>query len=102
EWRYIVKEIEDRVIASIILVLIAPLLLTIAAMIKLDSKGPVFFRQKRYGYNNQLVEVWKFRTMYHDLEDQAAEQLTQRNDPRVTRVGDFLRRWSLDELPQFF
>ncbi len=102
EWRYVVKAIEDRVVASAILVMIAPVLLAIAVLIKLDSKGPILFRQKRYGYNNQLVEVWKFRTMYHDLADQKAEQLTQRNDPRVTRVGEFLRRWSLDELPQFF
>jgi len=61
----------------------------------------VLFRQKRYGFNNQLIEIFKFRTMYHDACDANAEQLTRRHDPRVTRLGAFLRRTSLDELPQF-
>lgn len=101
-WRGVIKSIEDRVFAGLILVLIAPLLAAIALLIKLDSPGPVFFRQKRYGLNNQLIEVWKFRTMHHHATDANAEQLTRRNDPRVTRLGGFLRRTSLDELPQFF
>ena len=101
DWRWIGKEIEDRVIAALILIMIAPLMLVIAAAIKLDSPGPVFFRQKRYGYNNRLIEMLKFRTMYHHVQDPNAEQLTRRNDPRVTRIGAFLRRTSLDELPQF-
>jgi lipopolysaccharide/colanic/teichoic acid biosynthesis glycosyltransferase len=61
----------------------------------------VFFKKMRYGYNNRLIEVWKFRTMRHDLTDRDAERLTTRNDPRVTKLGAFLRRTSLDELPQF-
>ena len=101
EWRYIVKEIEDRVLGTLILLMISPVLLGIAALVKIDSRGPALFRQPRYGYNNQLVEVWKFRTMYHDRQDSRAEHLTRQDDPRVTRVGRFLRRWSLDELPQF-
>ncbi|MGE0096456.1 MAG: undecaprenyl-phosphate glucose phosphotransferase [Alphaproteobacteria bacterium] len=101
DWNRAVKEIEDRVVAAGILLLISPLMLAIAALIKLDSRGPVLFRQKRYGYNNQLIEVFKFRTMYHDMRDVNAEQLTQRNDPRITRLGAYLRKWSLDELPQF-
>lgn len=101
EWRYIMKAIEDRVLATLILLLISPILIGIGILIRLDSPGPALFRQKRYGYNNQLVEVWKFRTMRHDLQDPKAEQLTQHNDPRITRIGAFLRRWSLDELPQF-
>ncbi|MDX9862836.1 MAG: undecaprenyl-phosphate glucose phosphotransferase [Rhodospirillales bacterium] len=101
DWRYAAKEIEDRLLAPIILLMIAPLLLVIAAVIRLDSPGPVLFRQKRYGYNNQLIEVFKFRTMYHERQDLRGEQLTQRDDPRVTPVGKMLRRWSLDELPQF-
>jgi exopolysaccharide biosynthesis polyprenyl glycosylphosphotransferase len=84
-----------------ILTLISPLLLFIALLIRLDSPGPVLFRQKRYGLNNRLIEVLKFRTMYHEARDENAEQLTRRNDPRVTRVGAFLRRTSMDELPQF-
>jgi Undecaprenyl-phosphate glucose phosphotransferase len=101
DWRWVAKAIEDRLLGGLILTLIAPLLLVVALLIKLDSRGPVFFRQKRYGFNNQLIEVWKFRTMFTDKTDANAEQLTRRNDPRITRVGAFLRRTSLDELPQF-
>jgi Undecaprenyl-phosphate glucose phosphotransferase len=100
-WHAIAKEIEDRVLGALILTMIAPLLLAIAIMIKLDSPGPVLFRQKRYGFNNQLIEVFKFRSMYVHMTDANAEQLTRRNDPRITKVGAFLRRTSLDELPQF-
>jgi Undecaprenyl-phosphate glucose phosphotransferase len=101
DWRWIAKEIEDRVLAAIILTLISPVLLGVALLIKLDSPGPVFFRQKRYGFNNRLIEVWKFRSMHHAAQDTNAEQLTRRNDPRITRVGAFIRRTSIDELPQF-
>jgi Undecaprenyl-phosphate glucose phosphotransferase len=100
-WSGVVKSIEDRVLAGLILLAISPLMLTIALAIRLDSPGPVFFRQKRYGYNNRLIGVYKFRTMHHHAADTNAEQLTRRNDPRVTRIGAFLRRTSLDELPQF-
>jgi len=101
DWRWIAKEIEDRVLAAGILALISPLMLAVALLIKLDSPGPVFFRQKRYGYNNELFGMIKFRTMYHDQQDVNGEQLTRRNDPRITRVGAFLRKTSIDELPQF-
>jgi Undecaprenyl-phosphate glucose phosphotransferase len=100
-WHSVAKEIEDRVLGALILTMIAPLMLAIALMIKLDSPGPVLFRQKRYGFNNQLIEVFKFRSMYTHMTDANAEQLTRRNDPRITRLGAFLRRTSLDELPQF-
>ena len=101
DWRWIAKEVEDRLLGALILTAISPLLMLIALLIKLDSRGPVFFRQKRYGFNNALIDVLKFRTMYTDKTDANAEQLTRRNDPRITRVGAFLRRTSLDELPQF-
>src|SRR5262249_40461512 len=100
-WRSIAKEIEDRLLGVAILSLIAPLLFAIAILIKLDSPGPVLFRQKRYGFNNRLIEVWKFPSMHPHLTDADAEQLPRRNAPRITRVGAFLRRTSLDELPQF-
>jgi len=100
-WPSIAKQIEDRVLGAAILTLISPLMLAIALMIKLDSPGPVLFRQKRYGFNNQLIEVFKFRSMYTHMTDHNAERLTRRNDPRITRLGAFLRRTSLDELPQF-
>jgi Undecaprenyl-phosphate glucose phosphotransferase len=101
EGRWAIKALEDRVLGALILAMIAPVLLAVAIAIKFDSRGPVFFRQKRYGYNNTLIEVWKFRSMYTEMTDANAEQLTRRNDPRITRVGAFLRRTSLDELPQF-
>lgn len=102
DWNGVIKEIEDRVFAALIVLLISPLLAGIALAIKLDSPGPVLFKQKRYGRNNKLIEVLKFRSMYHHARDPNGTQLTTRNDPRVTRVGAFLRRTSLDELPQFF
>lgn len=101
-WRRVVKEIEDRTIAALITLMISPLLLGIALAIKLDSPGPLLFRQRRRGYNNQPIEVLKFRTMAVDKTDSDGDRLTERNDPRITRVGAFLRKWSLDELPQFF
>jgi Undecaprenyl-phosphate glucose phosphotransferase len=101
-WNYIVKSFEDRVLAAMILVLILPLVVLISLLIKLDSRGPVLFRQKRYGFNNELIDVLKFRTMYVDRSENGSQvaQAT-RHDPRVTRVGRILRRTSLDELPQF-
>lgn len=101
DWHGVAKMLEDRLFAAAVLLLIAPLLTVIAIAIRIDSPGPVLFKQKRYGRNNQLIEVLKFRTMYHHARDPNAEQLTRRNDPRVTRLGAFLRRTSLDELPQF-
>src|SRR5204863_6115073 len=76
------------------------LFLLLALIIKLESRGPVMFKQKRYGFNNEVIEVYKFRSMKQELADPDAKKLTERNDPRVTRVGRFIRRTSLDELPQ--
>jgi lipopolysaccharide/colanic/teichoic acid biosynthesis glycosyltransferase len=70
--------------------------------VKLDSRGPILFRQKRYGFNNELIEVFKFRSMYVDQSDVSAAKLVTKDDPRVTRVGRFLRKTSIDELPQLF
>jgi len=94
------KLLVDYGIGAVGLVLALPVMGLVAACIKLESPGPVLFRQKRYGFNSQLIDVLKFRTMYVDQQDSNAEKLTQKNDPRVTRVGAFLRRFSLDELPQ--
>ncbi|MDQ7746426.1 undecaprenyl-phosphate glucose phosphotransferase [Hydrogenophaga pseudoflava] len=100
--RLLFKALEDRVLGLLILVLISPVLLIIAAAIKLDSRGPVFFRQARKGWSGRVFHIWKFRSMYvHQPEAGVIRQAT-RNDPRVTRVGAFLRRTSLDELPQIF
>lgn len=96
------KTVEDRVLASLILLLIAPVLLAVALAVKLDSPGPVFFRQSRMGWNGRAFRIWKFRSMYvHEEEKDRVVQAT-RGDPRITRVGAFLRRTSLDELPQIF
>jgi Undecaprenyl-phosphate glucose phosphotransferase len=100
DWRLVTKSLEDLLLASLILVLLAPLWLIVALAIKLNSPGPVLFRQQRYGLDGELITVYKFRTMYHHLSDPRAERLTARNDPRVTKVGAFLRRTSIDELPQ--
>jgi Undecaprenyl-phosphate glucose phosphotransferase len=101
DWRQVAKKVEDMVLGTIIFALISPLLLGIAIAIKIDSPGPVLFRQKRFGFNNQLIEVLKFRSMHHAMSDPNAEKLATRNDPRITKLGAFLRRTSLDELPQF-
>ena len=77
-------------------------MLGVALAVKLESKGPVIFRQKRYGFNNELIEVFKFRSMYTDRCDASAAKLVTKDDPRVTRVGRFIRKTSLDELPQLF
>lgn len=99
-WNFVFKSAEDRVFALLALILTLPIMVFIAILIKLDSNGPVFFRQKRYGFNNQLIEVLKFRTMHTDQQDKNAETLVTRNDSRVTKIGNILRRTSLDELPQ--
>ena len=101
-WSPLIKRLEDLVLASLVLVLALPVMLLVALAIRLDSPGPVLFRQKRYGYNNKLIEVFKFRSMYCDKADANAERQTTRNDDRITRVGRFIRRTSLDELPQLF
>lgn len=97
-----VKRLIDLGVTIPLLLLGAPLMALIALAIKLDSRGPVLFRQPRYGFHGNLIEVYKFRTLYHDQSDPWAERLTEPGDPRVTPVGAFLRRASLDELPQLF
>ncbi len=99
-WCAAMKRAEDLLASGTMLLLAAPALLAIAAAIKLTSKGPVLFRQRRVGFNNQVFEVFKFRTMYTHLTDADAQQQTSKDDKRVTRVGAILRRTSLDELPQ--
>jgi Undecaprenyl-phosphate glucose phosphotransferase len=93
------KRIFDVVAASTILVLTLPLLALIALLIRLDSKGPVLFLQRRYGFNQQAFRIFKFRTMTTTDDGDVIRQAT-RNDIRITRIGHFLRRYNLDELPQ--
>lgn len=102
DWNVVVKTLFDRVIGSLLLLALSPLMLAIACAVKLDSRGPVFFRQKRHGFNNEEVRIWKFRSMYIDQLDHDAIKQVTRDDARVTRVGRIIRRTSLDELPQLF
>jgi exopolysaccharide biosynthesis polyprenyl glycosylphosphotransferase len=90
------------VVGSLMLIALSPVMAAVAIAIKLDSRGPVLFRQKRYGFNNELIEVFKFRSMYVEASDATAAKLVTKDDPRVTRVGRFIRKTSLDELPQLF
>jgi Undecaprenyl-phosphate glucose phosphotransferase len=102
DWNLVFKWLFDHLVAAVALIVLSPVMIATAIAIKLDSKGPVLFRQKRHGFNNELVEVFKFRSMYTDLADLSAKNLVTRNDPRVTRVGRFIRKTSIDELPQLF
>jgi len=99
-WGYFLKEVEDKFLGIFFMVILSPLLLFIALAIKLESDGPVLFRQKRHGFNNKEFMVTKFRSMYHRRPPEDGVPQAKRNDSRVTRVGAFLRRTSLDELPQ--
>ena len=100
-WGYVLKAIFDYVAATACLLLFAPLMLLIAVAIKVDTRGPVFFRQRRHGFNHRIIDVFKFRTMTVTENGDRVDQ-ARKNDPRVTRVGRLLRRTSLDELPQLF
>ena len=100
DWDVVMKWLFDKIVGGIILLLASPVMLLAAIAIKLDSRGPVFFKQKRYGFNNELIEVYKFRSMHADQCDPTASRLVQRGDSRVTRVGAFIRKTSIDELPQ--
>jgi len=99
-WKYIVKGVEDKILALFFLVMLSPLMLLIALAIRLETKGPVIFRQQRHGFNNKLFSVFKFRSMHHNGTPETKMVQAKRNDPRVTPLGKFLRRTSMDELPQ--
>ena len=98
----ILKEIQDRVLALLGIIALSPVLLLTAIAVKLESRGPILFKQKRVGFNNLEIEVLKFRSMYTDRQDQSGAQRTTKHDPRVTKVGRIIRRTSIDELPQLF
>ena len=97
-----IKRAQDLVIASVGLLVAGPVMLLVALAVKLDSPGPIFFRQRRHGFNNEEILVWKFRSMRHEMADASAARQISANDDRVTRVGKFIRKTSLDELPQLF
>lgn len=109
--RIAAKRLVDLVGSMAMLLALAPAMILIALLVRLTSRGPVFFKQERVGYDGQSFQMWKFRTMRADAEDhrEALDELNEadgpvfkiRSDPRITGVGRYLRRWSLDELPQF-
>lgn len=99
-WSALLKSAEDYIFATLLLILLAPLLILIAIAIKIDSAGPVFFMQRRLGFNNKEFEIYKFRSMYHQQRPESTVRQAEKGDPRITRVGRIIRRTSLDELPQ--
>ncbi|WP_213778690.1 undecaprenyl-phosphate glucose phosphotransferase [Caballeronia sp. dw_276] len=96
------KEIFDRVFAAAALIAVSPVMIACALAVKLTSRGPVFFKQRRKGADGRVFSIYKFRSMRMHVEKEGELRQATRNDPRITRVGAFLRRTSLDELPQFF
>jgi len=102
DWDSVAKRAFDIIFSLLGIIVLSPVMLATAIAIKLDSKGPVLFTQKRHGFNNEVIEVYKFRSMYTDRSDPTAKQAVTKGDPRVTRVGRIIRKTSIDELPQFF
>jgi Undecaprenyl-phosphate glucose phosphotransferase len=102
DWDLVMKWLFDHVVGALILLAASPVMALVALAVKLDSPGPVLFRQKRFGFNNERIDVFKFRSLYHDQADPLASKVVTKNDKRVTRVGRFIRKTSLDELPQLF
>ena len=102
DWRALKKAALDYGVGILALLALSPVLLLTALAIKLDSPGPILFRQPRMGFNNRLFLCYKFRSMHTKMTDLLADQQTTKNDPRITRVGRFIRKFSIDELPQLF
>jgi Undecaprenyl-phosphate glucose phosphotransferase len=100
DWDRLAKSAFDRIVGLLLLVACTPLMVVIAAAVKLTSPGPVLFQQVRFGFNNERILVYKFRSLRVDACDPTARNMVTKDDPRITPVGRFLRRSSLDELPQ--
>ena len=98
--RRLVKDIEDKVLGTLLTLALTPVMLLIALLVRLDSPGPAMFKQRRIGYAGRAFDVYKFRTLRTDMADAVAARQVTEDDPRVTRVGRYLRKYSLDELPQ--
>ncbi len=102
DWDSVAKRAFDIVFSLLAIMAFSPVMIATAIAIKLESKGPVLFKQKRHGFNNEPIDVYKFRSMYAEKCDPTAKQAVTKDDPRVTKVGRFIRKTSIDELPQFF
>ena len=98
----VIKRILDIIFALLLLVLLSPLMFVVAIAIKLDSPGPVIFRQERLGKDGKIFTMYKFRSMVHGAINMGMGIFTASDDPRITRVGRFLRQYSIDELPQLW
>jgi Undecaprenyl-phosphate glucose phosphotransferase len=101
-WNEVFKRALDVALSAALLVLLAPLFLLIALLVRVSSRGPVFYQQERMSLDGRRFQVWKFRTMREDAELETGPVWATANDPRRTRIGSALRRWSLDELPQLW
>ena len=97
-----IKTLSDIVISIIAIVITSPIMILTAIAIKLESPGPIIFKQERIGYNGKPFMMYKFRSMRVQDEDEEKSQWTTKDDPRKTKVGEFIRKHSIDELPQFF
>ncbi|MEM9332571.1 MAG: undecaprenyl-phosphate glucose phosphotransferase [Pseudomonadota bacterium] len=102
DWDSVTKRIFDVSVASLAILLLSPIMLLTAIAVKLDSRGPIIFKQKREGFNNEEIEIFKFRSLYTDQGDCSGINVVTKDDDRVTRVGKFIRKTSIDELPQLF
>jgi Undecaprenyl-phosphate glucose phosphotransferase len=102
DWDVVLKSMFDKAVGTLCLLVLSPVMALIALAVKLDSPGPALFKQRRYGFNNEVIEVYKFRSMFTNQLDPRALKQVSRGDPRVTRVGRIIRKTSLDELPQLF
>jgi len=100
DWDVVLKAVFDRLVGAVLLLLASPVMALVAIGVKATSKGPILFKQARHGFNNEHIEVYKFRSMYIDRLDTTAQKQVTRDDPRVTPFGRFIRKTSLDELPQ--
>lgn len=102
DWDSVAKRAFDIFFSLLALVLLWPIFIATAIAVKATSKGPILFIQKRHGFNNEVINVMKFRSMYTEMSDPTAKQAVTKHDPRVTPVGRFIRKTSIDELPQIF
>ena len=102
DWSILFKMVSDGILSIIALILLSPLMILIGLLIKLDSPGPIIFRQKRLGFNNKEFDIYKFRSMRHGEAAEKKIAQATRDDVRITRIGRFIRRTSIDELPQLF
>ncbi len=102
DWNLVFKWLFDKIVALSAIILLSPVMIITAIAVKLESRGPIFFVQHRHGFNNELIRIYKFRSMRTDMTDAGAAKLVTKGDPRVTRVGRIIRKTSIDELPQLF